>query len=120
MLRYMRKHGLKWFPTLLQQSQFNQRARQVWPALVLLQQALGHMLASDARGCGMCRTVVCRKPKATAAIGLAERKAVEAIMVAGITASEAVAVRNGKGRHYRLVGRHCQHGRSLDAGSLCE
>ena len=48
MLRYMRKHGLKWFPTLLQQSQFNQRARQVWPALVLLQQALGHMLASDA------------------------------------------------------------------------
>ena len=24
MLRYMAKHGLKWFPTLLQQSQFNQ------------------------------------------------------------------------------------------------
>ena len=31
-------------------------------------------------------------------------------MVAGI--GEPVAVRNGKGRHYRLVGRHCQHGRS--------
>ncbi len=48
MLRYMREHGLKWFPNLLEQSQFNQRARQVWPALVLLQQELGDMLANNA------------------------------------------------------------------------
>ena len=48
MLRYMHMYGLKWFPTLLQQSQFNRRARQVWPALALLQQELGHLLANNA------------------------------------------------------------------------
>ena len=48
MLRYLRKHGLKWFPTLLQQSQFNCRARQVWPALVLLQEEMADVLAGNA------------------------------------------------------------------------
>ena len=48
MLRYMHMYGLKWFATLLQQSQFNRRARQVWPALALLQQELGHLLANNA------------------------------------------------------------------------
>ena len=48
LVRYMLKHGLKWFPTMLRHSQFNRRARQVWQALVLLQQDMGQMLCSDA------------------------------------------------------------------------
>ena len=47
MLRYLHKHGQTWFPTLLQQSQFNQRSHRVWPALALLQQELGHELADN-------------------------------------------------------------------------
>lgn len=48
LVRFMRKHGLNWFPTMLRHSQFNRRARQVWPELVLLQQELAQMLSADA------------------------------------------------------------------------
>ncbi len=48
LVRYMRIHGLSWFPTMLQHSQFNRRARQVWRELVLLQQELSQILSKDA------------------------------------------------------------------------
>ena len=34
LLRYMLMNGLKWFPAMLQRSQFNRRARQVWQTLM--------------------------------------------------------------------------------------
>ena len=38
LVRYMQKHGHGWFPTMLQRSAFNTRVRNLWGALVQLQQ----------------------------------------------------------------------------------
>ena len=123
MLRYLHAYGLKWFPTLLQQSQFNQRARQSGQRLCCFSKnwdigslAMRYMRWGIVR---QCRTVACRKPRVTAAIGSSARRVVEAIMAAGITASNCCCAQP-KRRHYWLVGGHCQHGRSLDAGSPFE
>lgn len=37
-VRYMQREGRQWFPEMLERSQFNQRVRQLWGALVRLQQ----------------------------------------------------------------------------------
>ena len=92
MLRYMRKHGAEVVSDVVasKANSISERDRsgqrlfccsKHWDICWL---AMRHTRLWIVRP---CRTVVCRKPKATAAIGLAERKAVEAIMVAGITAS---------------------------------
>lgn len=39
-VRYMQHHGRGWFPTMLERSAFNQRVRNLWAALVCLQQAV--------------------------------------------------------------------------------
>jgi hypothetical protein len=43
-VRYMQAHGRGWFPKMLQRSAFNERVRQLWAALVSLQQAVGEWL----------------------------------------------------------------------------
>lgn len=47
-VRYMLQHGRSWFPRMLKRSQFNKRLRDLWAALVCLQQELGQMLSGDA------------------------------------------------------------------------
>lgn len=47
MVRYMQAHGRHWFPGILGHSQFNQRARDLWGALVRLQQLIGQELYVD-------------------------------------------------------------------------
>jgi len=39
-VRYMQHHGRHWFPGMLKRSQFNQRVRDLWAALVRLQQLI--------------------------------------------------------------------------------
>ena len=46
--RYLLKHGLGWFPTMLGRSQFNLRLRMLWPVFLQLQQELAQMLSADA------------------------------------------------------------------------
>ena len=46
-VRYMQRHGRGWFPRMLSKSQFNQRVRQLWAALVRLQQDVANWLASE-------------------------------------------------------------------------
>jgi hypothetical protein len=43
-VRYMQQHGRHWFPGMLQRSQFNQRVRDLWAALVRLQQIVAQEL----------------------------------------------------------------------------
>lgn len=47
-VRYMQKHGRGWFPRMVGRSAFNERVRQLWTALVRLQQVLAAWL-SDKR-----------------------------------------------------------------------
>jgi len=47
-VRYLRKHGRRWFPTMLNRSQLNLRTRQLWAAFVCLQRDLGYILCEDA------------------------------------------------------------------------
>lgn len=47
-VRYMLQQGRQWFPQMLQKSQFNHRVRQLWAALVRLQQAVADWLATEA------------------------------------------------------------------------
>jgi hypothetical protein len=48
LLRFMHLYGRHWFPKLLQRSQFNKRVKQLWAALVRLQQVLADCLESEA------------------------------------------------------------------------
>lgn len=43
-VRYMHQHGRHWFPGMLAHSQFNQRVRGLWAALVRLQQVVAALL----------------------------------------------------------------------------
>jgi len=43
-VRYMQQHGRHWFPGMLKRSQFNQRVRDLWAALVRLQQIIAQEL----------------------------------------------------------------------------
>lgn len=43
-VRYMQAHGRAWFPRMLSKSAFNQRVRQLWSALVCLQQLVANQL----------------------------------------------------------------------------
>jgi hypothetical protein len=43
-VRYMLSHGQQWFPKMLNRSQFNKRVRQLWAALVVLQQYIAQQL----------------------------------------------------------------------------
>lgn len=47
-VRYMLKHGRQWFPQMLGKSQFNHRVRQLWAALVRLQQTVADWLETEA------------------------------------------------------------------------
>lgn len=47
-VRFIHRHGLGWFPKMLKHAQFNKRVRQLWAALVRLQQELALMLSMDA------------------------------------------------------------------------
>ena len=47
MVRYMLKHGMSWFPGMLNRSQFNLRGRQLWTAYVCMQQDLAKLLITD-------------------------------------------------------------------------
>lgn len=47
-VRYMQCHGRQWFPRMLGKSQFNQRVRELWAALVGLQQAVAVWLSTEA------------------------------------------------------------------------
>jgi len=55
-VRYLHAHGRHWFPQMLNPSQFNQRVRLLWGALVRLQQVLaGHLTdASSVYECVDC------------------------------------------------------------------
>lgn len=44
LVRYMQRHGLGWFPHMLQGSGYNYRVRQLWSVFVRLQQAWGQRL----------------------------------------------------------------------------
>lgn len=44
LVRYLHTHGRGWFPTMLKRSQFNQRVRDLWAALVVLQQSVAAWL----------------------------------------------------------------------------
>jgi hypothetical protein len=44
LVRYMQQHGRHWFPGMLDRSQFNQRVRDLWAALVRLQQLIAQGL----------------------------------------------------------------------------
>lgn len=44
-VRYLQAHGRQWFPKMLQKSAFNERVRNLWGALVELQQASARWLA---------------------------------------------------------------------------
>lgn len=46
-VRYMQEHGLSWFPNMLERSQFNQRMRSLWAAMVQLQQTIATWLYRD-------------------------------------------------------------------------
>lgn len=46
-VRYMHLHGRQWFPQMLARSQFNQRVRELWAALVRLQQIAAQWLDTD-------------------------------------------------------------------------
>jgi hypothetical protein len=46
-VRYMQVHGRHWFPSMLGRSQFNQRVRDLWGALVRLQHIVGQALTRD-------------------------------------------------------------------------
>lgn len=46
-VRYMLEHGCNWFPNMLNRSQFNQRVRNLWAALVWLQQHAANWLYVD-------------------------------------------------------------------------
>jgi hypothetical protein len=48
LVRYMQKHGKKWFPKMLQRSAFNQRVRNLWGVLLELQQDLAQSLPETA------------------------------------------------------------------------
>jgi hypothetical protein len=47
-VRYMQSHGRQWFPEMLGKSQFNQRVRELWSALVCLQQEVAQWLGTPA------------------------------------------------------------------------
>lgn len=47
-VRYLQAHGQKWFPKMLQKSAFNERVRNLWGALVELQQASASWIAGGA------------------------------------------------------------------------
>lgn len=46
LVRYMQAHGREMFPMMLERSGFNYRVRYLWGAFILLQQAVGGLLAS--------------------------------------------------------------------------
>jgi hypothetical protein len=46
-VRYLQAHGRGWFPQMLQRSAFNERVRNLWGALVQLQQVLNEQLESS-------------------------------------------------------------------------
>lgn len=46
-VRYMQKHGRKWFPKMLNRSSFNQRVRNLWAVLVQLQADLAQRLREE-------------------------------------------------------------------------
>jgi hypothetical protein len=46
-VRYMLEHGQAWFPNMLHKSQFNMRVRQLWTALVRLQQVVAQWLRTE-------------------------------------------------------------------------
>ena len=48
LVRYMQKHGRKWFPKMLGRSAFNQRVRNLWLVLLQLQQDLAQRLQASA------------------------------------------------------------------------
>jgi hypothetical protein len=49
LVRYMQKHGRKWFPKMLAKTAFNQRVRNLWAVLLQLQQDLTSLLSETSR-----------------------------------------------------------------------
>jgi hypothetical protein len=49
-VRWMQKHGQGWFPRMLGRSAFNERTRQLWGALLRLQQMLADWLSDEQMG----------------------------------------------------------------------
>jgi len=47
LVRYMQKHGRKWFPKMLAKTAFNQRVRNLWMVLLQLQQDFAERLKVD-------------------------------------------------------------------------